>query len=252
VTPALEAYLAALVRVLGARLGDELVGAYLHGSAVLGGWHPERSDVDVLAVCAAPVSASRLQGLAGALSVGSLPCPVESGLEFGLVTAASAADPCPEPRFELDLTTSAAAGDRPTLGHDRPGHADYLMHFAVCRAHARTLAGRPPAAVFAEAPAALLDAAFADELRWGAANASPTYRVLNACRAWRFAAARELVSKVDGGEWALGRGEGDDAIRAALAHQRGGPARSIDPALVAGIEARATVELGAAARYPAA
>jgi streptomycin 3"-adenylyltransferase len=106
--------------------------------------------------------------------------------------------------------------------------------------------------VFAEAPAALLDAAFTDELRWGAANASPAYRVLNACRAWRFAAARELVSKVAGGEWALGRGEGDDAIRAALAHQRGGPARSIDPALVAGLEARATAELGTASRYPAA
>ncbi|HSD01909.1 MAG TPA: aminoglycoside adenylyltransferase domain-containing protein [Gaiellales bacterium] len=250
-TPAAEAYLAALVRVLQARLGDGLVGAYLHGSAVLGGWHPDRSDVDVLAVLAAPADPRALDELAAALSVRSLPCPVESGLEFGLVTAASAAEPCAEPRFELDLTTSTA-GDRPTLGHDRRGHADYLMHFAVCRAHGRALVGPPPADVFGAAPAALLDAAFGDELRWGAANASPAYRVLNACRAWRFAAARELVSKVDGGEWALGRGEGDEAIRAALAHQRGGPARPIDPALVAGLEARATAELGAASRYPAA
>jgi aminoglycoside adenylyltransferase-like protein len=251
VTPGIAGYLEALVRVLRARLADEFVGAFLHGSAVLGGWHPERSDVDVLAVCTAPVAPRRLEALAGALSVSSLPCPVEHGLEFGLVTAASAADPCAEPRFELDLTTSAAAGDAPTLGHDRPGHADYLMHFAVCRAHGRALAGPPPAAVFAEVPAALLDAAFADELRWGAANASQAYRVLNACRAWRFAAGRELVSKVDGGEWALGRGAGDDAIRAALAHQRGGPATPIDPALVAGLDARATAELGASSRYPA-
>ena len=250
-TPAVEAYLAALVRVLQARLGDGLVGAYLHGSAVLGGWHPDRSDVDILAVCAAPVDPRALDELAAAVSVAALPCPVESGLEFGLVTAASAAEPCAEPRFELDLTTSAA-GDRPTPGHDRPGHADYLMHFAVCRAHGRALTGPPPAEVFGEAPPALLDAAFVGELRWGAAHASPSYRVLNACRAWRFAAARELVSKVDGGEWALGRGEGDEAIRAALAHQRGEPARAIDPALVAGLEARATAELGAASRYPAA
>lgn len=251
-TPAIEAYLAALVRVVRERLGDGLVGVYLHGSAALGGWHPERSDVDVLSVCAAPVPPREVEELAAALSVRSLPCPVESGLEFGLVTAASAAEPCAEPRFELDFTSSAAAGDRATSGHDRAGHADYLMHFAVCRAHGRTLAGPPPAEVFAEAPAALLDAAFADELRWGAEHASPAYRVLNACRAWRFAAGRELVSKLAGGEWALGRGEGDEAIRAALVHQRGGPARPIDPALVAGLEARATAELGAASRYPAA
>jgi Domain of unknown function (DUF4111)/Nucleotidyltransferase domain len=252
VTPALEAYLAELAGVLRARLGDELVGVYLHGSAVLGGWHPERSDVDVLAVCAAPVPPIELDELAAALSVRTVHCPVASGLEFGLVTAAAVSDPRPEPRFELDLTTSAAAGERATPGRDWPGHADYLMHFAVCRAHGRALAGPPPAEVFAEVPAAWLDAGFAGELRWGAEHASPAYRVLNACRAWRFAAERELVSKVAGGEWALGRGEGDEAIAAALAHQRGGPARPIDPAFVTGLEARATAELGAASRYPAA
>jgi Domain of unknown function (DUF4111) len=251
VTPAVEAYVAEIVSVLRAHLGERLVGAYLHGSAVLGGWHAERSDIDVLAVCAAPLEPDTVEELAAALSVRSLPCPVERGLEFGLVTAASAASPCAKPQFELDLTTSAAAGDSPTLGHDRSGHADYLMHFAVCRARGRALAGPPPDEVFARAPTELLDAVFAGELRWGAANASPAYRVLNACRAWRFAAERTLVSKVDGGEWAIGRGEGDDAIRAALAHQRGGLMRAIDPALVTGIEARATAELAGASQYPA-
>ena len=96
-TPAVEAYLAALVRVLQARLGDGLVGAYLHGSAVLGGWHPDRSDIDVLAVCAVPVDPRALDELAAAVAVVALPCPVASGLEFGLVTAASAAEPCAEP-----------------------------------------------------------------------------------------------------------------------------------------------------------
>ena len=222
-TPAVEAHLAALVRVLRAQLGDGLRGAYLHGSAVLGGWHPERSDIDVLAVCAAPVPEAGLRALAAALSVRSLPCPVGRGLEFGLVTAEGAAAPCPEPRFELDLTTSAAAGDRPTLGSDRPGHADYLMHFAVCRAAGRALAGPPPAEVFAAAPAGLLDTAFAGELAWAAENAPPAYRVLNACRAWCYAAERRLVSKAGGGEWALGRGVSDEAIRTALAEQAAAP-----------------------------
>ena len=251
-TTAVEAYLAAVVRVRRAQLGGVLAGAYLHGSAALGGWHAERSDIDVLAVCAAPVPAAGLRDLAAAVSVRALPCPAERGLEFGLVTAESAAAPCPEPQFELDLTTSAAAGDKPTLGHGRPGHADYLMHFAVCRAAARTLAGPPPAELFGEIPAALLDGAFADELAWAAGNAAPSYRVLNACRAWCYAAERRIVSKVDGGEWALGRGIAVEAVRAALAEQCGGPELPIDPAAIAALSARVTAALVDASRYPAA
>jgi streptomycin 3"-adenylyltransferase len=165
------------------------------------------------------------------------------------VTVESAASPCAEPRFELDLTTSEA-GERPTLGHDRPGHSDYLMHFAVCREHGRALTGPPPAEVFAEAPAHLLAAAFADELVWAAEHAPPAYQVLNACRAWRYAAERVLCSKIAGGEWALGHGVGDDAIQAALDDQRGRPAAAIEPASVAALRGRVTAELGGAARYP--
>src|SRR5439155_25969042 len=142
-----------------------------------------------------------LDGLAAALSVRSLPCPAARGLEFGLITSESAATAIAEPAFELDLTTSGA-GDRPTLGRGR-GHADYLMHIAVCRRHGRALAGPPPDEVFADVPARLLDATFVGELAWAIAHAPPAYQVLNACRAWRFAAERELCSKVAGGEWAL-------------------------------------------------
>jgi hypothetical protein len=249
VTPAVEGYLAALVRVLDERLRAALVGAYLHGSAVLGGWREDRSDVDVLAVCAAPVAdLGVLEDLAGALSVRSLPCPAPRGLEFGLITVESAASPSAEPAFELDFTTSAA-GDTPTLGRGR-GHADYLMHIAVCRRHGRALVGPPPEEVFADVPAGLLDTTFAGELRWAAANASPAYQVLNACRAWRFAADRELCSKVAGGEWALGRGADDAAIAAALEHQRGGPETPIDPASATALTARVTAELGEVGRYP--
>ena len=43
------------------------------------------------------------------------------------------------------------------------------------------------------------------ELRWGAERAPGEYAVLNACRAWRFAVDGALVSKIEGGQWALGR-----------------------------------------------
>jgi hypothetical protein len=249
VTPAVEAYQAAIVRLLDERLGAGLVGAYLHGSAVLGGWREDRSDVDVLAVCAAPVAdTGALEELAAALSVRSLPCPAAGGLELGLMTRESAASAFAEPAFELDLTTSAA-GDRATLGRGR-GHADYLMHIAVCGQHGRALAGPPPEEVFADVPAGLLDATFAGELAWAAEHAPPAYQVLNACRAWRFATDRVLCSKVAGGEWALGRGADDAAVAAALETQQGGAETPIDPASLAALIARVTAELGEAARYP--
>ena len=106
--------------------------------------------------------------------------------------------------------------------------------------------------MFGKVPAHLLDATFAGELSWAAANAPPAYQVLNACRAWRFAVEREPCSKVAGGEWALGRGADDAAITAALEHQRGGPEMPVDPASIAALIARVTAELGGAARYPLA
>ncbi|HYX87714.1 MAG TPA: aminoglycoside adenylyltransferase domain-containing protein [Gaiellales bacterium] len=247
-TPEAEACLKAVVAALHRCLGPGLVGAYLHGSAVLGGWRPDRSDVDVLAVCARPPGRAALEDLGAALSVEEVGCPAAGGLEFGLVTSASAADPVPEPPFELDVN-SMVDGERVTIGAGR-GHADYLMHFAVCREHAKALVGSPPPEVFAPVPVVLLDAAFADELAWAADNASPTYQVLNACRAWRFAAERALGSKIAGGEWALRHGADPALVRPALARQAGGPEPALDPAAVAALLARATDELGAAAEYP--
>ena len=55
--------------------------------------------------------------------------------------------------------------------------------------------------------------------------------MLNACRAWRYATERALVSKIEGGRWALDRTEGPDRdlITAALHRQRSLPAADVDP-----------------------
>jgi Domain of unknown function (DUF4111) len=54
--------------------------------------------------------------------------------------------------------------------------------------------------------------------------------VLNACRAWRFAVDGALVSKIDGGQWALGRTHGpeQELIKIALDMQRSIPAAELD------------------------
>jgi predicted nucleotidyltransferase len=47
-----RAYATRLAGDLDALLGDALTAAYLHGSAALGGWLGDRSDVDILFVVA--------------------------------------------------------------------------------------------------------------------------------------------------------------------------------------------------------
>lgn len=213
--------------------GSRLVGVYLHGSAVLGGFDLRRSDIDILVVCDSATTASERSAAAAELSGRRLPCPA-SGLELSIVTLPVAQHPTARPAFELHVTTGP---EDPKVidGHHRGGDPDLVAHFAVCRAAGRVLGrGRPPADVFAPVPDELVVAQLATELRWAAEHAPAEYAVLNACRAWRFVVDGGLVSKIDGGRWALDRVPGPDRelVRTALDRQRCIPTAELDTATV--------------------
>jgi len=227
---AAERYALKVASATAAVPGLPLAGAYLHGSAVLGGFDARRSDVDILVVCGGPVTPAQQSAAAEALSERRLPCPVR-GLELSMVTLEAARHPVAEPAFELHLTT--APDDTKVIdGHHRGGDPDLVLHFAVCRRAGRLLGpGLPAAEVFGPVPDDLVVAQLANELRWGAEHAPGEYAVLNACRAMRFATDRALVSKIDGGRWALGRLHGPDRelVETALDRQRSIPATELDP-----------------------
>ena len=213
-----------------------LAGVYLHGSAVLGGFDERRSDIDILAVCDGPVSAEQQAEIAAALSERTLPCPAQ-GLELSIVTRETAGHPTASPAFELHLTTGSAHA-KVIDGHQHPGDPDLVLHFAVCRQSGRLIGpGLPATEVFGRVPRDLILAQLSSELTWGAEHADGEYAVLNACRAWRFAVDGALVSKIDGGRWALERMDGlerldgvdRELVGAALDRQRGLPAASLDP-----------------------
>jgi hypothetical protein len=65
----------------------------------------------------------------------------------------------------------------------------------------------------------MLLAVLADELDWGLENAPLHYAVLNAYRAEAFAIEGVLLSKLEGAEWARGRGRDADLISSPLAAQ---------------------------------
>jgi hypothetical protein len=232
-----ERYGADVAAALAGVLGPDLTGVYLHGSAVLGGFDGRRSDIDILAVTEGPMTAAQQSAAAGAQGGAAgeerVPCPAR-GLELSVVTLTAARHPAARPAFELHLTTGPE--DRKVIdGHGHGGDPDLVLHFAVCRAAGRLLGpGRPADQVFAPVPGELVRAQLTAELRWAAEESPGEYAVLNACRAWRYAVDGTLVSKIDGGEWALSRVPGPDRelISTALARQRCQPAAGLDPASV--------------------
>jgi streptomycin 3"-adenylyltransferase len=184
-----------------------VVGVYLHGSAVLGGFRPGLSDMDVLAVVAGPAGAAAQRRMGEAIAA------TGAGLEVSVVTAATARAPG-EGRFEVHVTTT---GDVPVIvaGAEAAGDPDLVLHVAVCRAHGVAVLGPPPARVFGSPPGRVRAA-----MHWSPGTGRPAYAVLNACRALRFAEERSLCSKDDGAAWYLARHPGDPAVTAALAHRR--------------------------------
>jgi len=186
------AYVDELTRRLRERLGDRLVAAWLVGSGALGDFDPERSDVDVQAVCAERLTRAELEELTGAVSHESLPCPVR-GLEFVVYAREDLADPL-GPAFSLNLNTG------PRMSH----HAGYdpraeprfwfVLDAAIAREHARPLAGAHPRDVIPELPGKLVLASLRDALAWWRAH-DDTQAVVAACRALAWAEEGRWLSK---------------------------------------------------------
>jgi Aminoglycoside adenylyltransferase, C-terminal domain len=199
--------------------GYQLMGLYLHGSVVLGGFRPGSSDLDVLAVVAEPMDVTSQQSLGEALVDAARHCPA-TGLEMSIVTVATARDAgnCP---FEVHVCT-VPDDESIQTGAGHPGDPDLILHLEVSRRHGLAVLGAPPRSVIAPISRERLRDAILDELEWGVEHAPLSYAVLNACRALRFAADRELVSKVDAGRWYQHEYGDHDVVAEALQQQETG------------------------------
>jgi hypothetical protein len=212
-------YAARLAAAVAAVIGRQLVAAYLHGSAALGGWVASRSDVDVLFVVADDVTDAAIAAFPDVLAQAA-ECPGR-GLEYSVVTRSQAAGPAPPWPFVLHAGFGHG-GPGLVTGRSMTGDSDLLMHYAVIRSAGIVLAGPPPESVIGPVSRPVILAYLADELDWGLANAPECYAVLNACRALVYLEEDRIVSKVAGGLAALQRGSGSTPlISRALDQQQG-------------------------------
>jgi streptomycin 3"-adenylyltransferase len=212
-----RAYAGRLTDALAQAAGGALRCAYLHGSAALGGWVAERSDVDLLIVVSDDIGGPALSAVGDALLAWHDRSP-GTGLECSVVSASQAGRPGPPWPFLLHL-----GGERRLIsGDEAGGDRDLLLHYAVCLAAGVAVLGPPPAECIGPLDRAAILTYLADEMDWGLAHAPEPYGVLNACRALVFLADGRIVSKVEGGKIAIDNGTAPaDLVARALDQQLG-------------------------------
>ena len=198
-----------MVRELERTLGDDLVGVYLHGSAVLGCFGP-LSDIDLVAISQRTLDESERSRLVKTMLEISAPYepagpprPVELDLVLG-----SALDPWQYPTpFEFHYGESHRA--RFEAGElelwERRLSRDLAAHVTVLHHAGQPLVGPPVGQVFPAVPWADYVDALTHDLDWCRTRFAelPRYGVVSIARIWATLATGEQHSKASGAEWAL-------------------------------------------------
>jgi streptomycin 3"-adenylyltransferase len=225
-----------LVVLLRAHVGDDLAGIYLHGSLSMGCFNPARSDLDLLAVSERPMSLSTKWRVAQVLlRLSGAPSPIEiSFLHRGQLSPWTHPTPFDlhygeshRDQYERDLGSGAWKDWNRQVQRDE----DLAGHVKVARCRGVCLWGAPIEDALPDVPRADYLASVLADLEWSRDRAGVTldYRMLNLARAWAYLETGEVMSKDEGGVWALGElpARHAPAVEAALRLYRGGAVASV-------------------------
>lgn len=173
----------------------------------MGCFNPESSDIDFLAVVRRKLTVTKKKEIIDYLlsidNGSSPPAP-----EMSIVTQESLDNLVYPSTYELHYSNSCR--ERYLSGkvdwEEPRNDADLLMHYLAIQRRGICLYGRPIEEVFPEIPREMSIASFNQDLDWIVERIDSlpvTYVVLNPCRALAFLAEGILMSKKEGGEWAL-------------------------------------------------
>jgi streptomycin 3"-adenylyltransferase len=189
-------------------LDDNLVGVYLHGSAVMGCFNPGKSDVDLLVVVKAEPSDAVKRAFLDMVVTLNETGPAK-GIEMSVVRRGVCKPFVYPTPFELHFSKMHLDWYRSNpedyiakmKGTDR----DLAAHFTVIRARGVCLYGAPIDEVFGEVPKkAYMDSIWRDIEEAEDAIAEDTmYLTLNLARVLAFQMDGKVLSKQEGGEWGL-------------------------------------------------
>ena len=189
-------------------LGDNLVGVYLHGSAVMGCFNEKKSDIDLLVVVNEEISDEikmRYMNMVVRLNADA----PEKGIEISIVRK-EVCKPFVYPTpFELHFSaahlewykTDPADYVEKMKGTDK----DLAAHFTIIYHRGKCLYGKEIKDVFEKIDREdYLDSILSDvENAEEDIITNPVYIILNLCRVLAYKREGLILSKKEGGEWGL-------------------------------------------------
>lgn len=187
---------------------ENLTGIYLHGSMAMGCFHPVKSDIDLIVVVREQITdQQKLQFMNHIVELNAA-APAK-GIELNIVMEKDCRDFLYPTPFTLHFSSAHLQWflDNPEdyiqkmNGVDK----DLAAHFTIIKNYGMVLCGAEIDDVFADVPRN----AYIDSIWFDIENAkeeiteNPVYVILNLCRVAAFLKNDLIVSKKQGGEWAL-------------------------------------------------
>ena len=189
-------------------LSENLTGIYLHGSAVMGCFNPQKSDLDFIIVINQKLSDETKKRFMDMVVELNNSAP-QKGIELSVVLK-NVCSPFIYPTpFELHFSNmhlnwykeNPENYIKKMNGTDK----DLAAHFTIISKRGKCLYGEPIEKVFSEVP----KQDYLDSIKNDIADAkddikeNPTYIILNLARVLAYQKDNLVLSKKEGGEWAL-------------------------------------------------
>lgn len=204
-------------------LRENLVGVYLHGSAVMGCFNREKSDIDLLVVVNDAISDKIKKQYMDMVVLLNKDAPTK-GIEMSIVRKAVCKPFVYPTPFELHFSTAHLDWyNADPLGYVAKMNGtdkDLAAHFTVLYHRGKRLYGEEIKDIFE-----MVNEKFYFDSIWNdVADAedeileNPTYMILNLCRVLAYRNDRVILSKQEGGAWGIANlpAKYHDLIRSAL------------------------------------
>ncbi len=204
----LENVTKSFVRESQAILGDNLVGIYLHGSAVMGCFNEKKSDIDLLVVVNTDIPKEIKRRYMDMVVELNKYAP-KKGIEFSIVKK----DVCkpfiyPTP-FELHFSVTHLEWYKTNpwdyIDKMNGTDKDLAAHFTIIYHRGKCLCGKEIKDVFEKVGKEFyFDSIWNDiENAKDEIMTNPTYIILNLCRVLAYKKDELILSKLEGGNWGI-------------------------------------------------
>lgn len=204
----IDAFLDLFVRETKDALDDNLAGIYLHGSLCMGCFHEKKSDVDLLVAVYRPLTMAEKRTYLDKVMRLNENAPTK-GIEMSVVLKRDMMAFCHPAPYDMHFSNAHLESykndpDGTLLrltGKDR----DLAAHVRIMNVYGRTLFGEDKDCVFSR----VSHEDYLDALMYDIENArcdildQPMYVTLSLCRVLAYVKDGAILSKKDGGEWAL-------------------------------------------------